>query len=697
LTSERFQQARRIFERALDSTDEPAARRAFVAGACGADGELRREVESLLDAYERGSGFSMETPLMDVAGAPKGQLGERSSVRVKLCGRCQSRFISGESLCPNDGEVLVYDPEALVGVTLDGIYRIEQLLGRGAMGMVYLARHTLLRDNVAIKVMPAELTADPDFLRRFLREGRAARAIHHPNAVTVHDLRMSSDGIAYMVMEYVDGTTLRGYLHGRGPLPPSEVLTIMGPIASALDVAHARGVVHRDLKPENIMLGTVRGEPVVKLMDLGIAKMFAATDSTHGAPTALTVPGQIMGTPPYMSPEQWGELPEDGGTDIDARADVYSFAVILFELFAGWKPFSGQSLQEFRREHVSKVAPPLHTVVEGIPAAVSAVVARALSKDRGERQATAGQVVAEMKAALASGVGEDRTLLASNADLETMVRQAAGTLTKSESRTSAAGTPNEIATSSHGPDRATIQAGASPLSAPTTGRDSRLSGRALAGGVAVALLGTAAIASWIWGSADGSPRTEEPAVVAPAPPERSLEYVLVTQKYRGGKAAGDPFASDGRRIYDTDFRVRFDVTGAQDGVLFILNEDPKPDEETGLPRYSVLFPDATVDGGSPRLAAGRPVRTDEIGFDAQKGTEKVWLVWSAEPAPPLDGLARLDLERDVHVTNPVLAAALRDMLAAAPKSEASTDEDTKRTTVRGRGPLLVHLLKLQHE
>jgi hypothetical protein len=210
LTSERFQQARRIFERALDSTDEPAARRAFVAGACGADEELRREVESLLDAYERGSGFSMDTPLMDGAGAPKGQPGERSSVRVKLCGRCQSRYISGESLCPNDGEVLVYDPEALVGVTLDGIYRIEQLLGRGAMGMVYLARHTLLRDNVAIKVMPAELTADPDFLRRFLREGRAARAIHHPNAVTVHDLRMSSDGIAYMVMEYVEGTTLRG-------------------------------------------------------------------------------------------------------------------------------------------------------------------------------------------------------------------------------------------------------------------------------------------------------------------------------------------------------------------------------------------------------------------------------------------------------------------------------------------------------
>jgi serine/threonine protein kinase len=699
VTPERFQQARQIFERAVER--EAAERRPYVAGACGTDDELRAEVEALLDAHEQKDGFSLTAPLVGSPDAERERTGVGSpsapvspSTRVKLCVRCHSRFIAGETLCPNDGEVLVYDPEALLGVTLDNTYRIERLLGRGAMGMVYLARHALLRDKVAIKVMPAELTSDPDFLRRFMREGRAARAINHPNAVTVHDLRISGDGIAYMVLEYIDGTTLRGYLHGRGPLPPSEALAILEPVASALDMAHARGVVHRDLKPDNVMLGMVGGQHVVKLMDLGIAKMLASPDSTHGVPTALTIPGQIMGTPQYMSPEQWGELPEDGGTDIDARGDVYSLGVILFEMIAGYKPFSGQSIQEIRRAHVLKVAPLLHTIVDGLPAAASAAVARALSKDRSERQVSAGQLVAELRAAMAGGPAEERTLLARETDMATIVRRASElTLSELRARSSPAKTTEDTRRQTPGTNESdTLAAGAPSSSAPGVGIRSW---RLLAVGAAVVLLVAAATGFWLLRGE--SPSAAPTATVAPLAPERSLEYVLVTQKYRDGKPSGDPFPSDGMHFYDADHRVRFEVSSPQDGALFIVNEDPKPDEATGLPLYTVLFPDPAVNNGSPRLAANQSVRTGEIGFDARKGTEKVWLIWTSEPNETLDALAKLDLERDASVTNPAHVAALRDILAGAPKPGATTDDDTRRTIVRVNNSTLIHLLRLRHE
>lgn len=319
---------------------------------------------------------------------------------MKYCTVCQAKYEDSVSFCPVDGEVLEDDPSSIVDTVLDGQYQVEAMLGKGGMGAVYSARHILLGDRVAIKILPPEVRNNAEWLRRFRREGQAARRFRHPNAVTVYDLRTAGDGTIYMVMEYVEGHTLGEEIKRRGRFTPAEAFEILEPIMSVLNTAHAMGVVHRDLKPDNIMIGkTGDGEPVVKLLDLGIAKMREIAGGDSGGSTALTMAGQVLGTPHYMSPEQWGELPRDGDSEIDGRADLYSLGLVCYEMIVGKRPYSGLTLHELRREHISVMPPPLSDIAPDVPPAFSDAIARATAKDRGERQATAGQFAAELRAA----------------------------------------------------------------------------------------------------------------------------------------------------------------------------------------------------------------------------------------------------------------------------------------------------------
>lgn len=321
---------------------------------------------------------------------------------MKYCPTCQAKYDDGISFCAVDGEVLEDDATHIVGSVLDGQYQIESLIGKGGMGAVYRARHILLGDKVAIKILPPQMRNNAEWLRRFRREGQAARRFRHPNAVTVYDLRTTSDGLIYMVMEYVEGHTLDVELKRRGRFSPLEALTVLEPVMSVLNAAHAMGVVHRDLKPENIMLGKPGedGEPVTKLLDLGIAKMREIAGADASGTTALTMAGQVLGTPFYMSPEQWGEAPDDGNMEIDGRADIYSLGVVFYEIIAGRRPFLGLSLQELRREHVTVAARSLPEVVPDVPEAFGRAISRAMSKERSQRQTTAGEFAAELRAAL---------------------------------------------------------------------------------------------------------------------------------------------------------------------------------------------------------------------------------------------------------------------------------------------------------
>jgi eukaryotic-like serine/threonine-protein kinase len=323
---------------------------------------------------------------------------------MKYCTACKAKYEDSVSFCSIDGEVLEADPASIVNTVLDGQYQMEALLGKGGMGAVYRARHILLGDRVAIKVLPPEVRTNAEWLRRFRREGQAARRFRHPNSVTVYDLRTAADGTIYMVMEYVEGHTLDHELKTRGRFTAAEAFEVLTPIMSVLDTAHSMGVVHRDLKPENIMVGKPAegGEPVVKLLDLGIAKMREIAGGDNGGNTALTMAGQVLGTPYYMSPEQWGEIPRDGSSEIDGRADIYSLGLVFYEMISGKRPFAGNTLHELRREHVTTRPRPLHEIVPDVPRGFSDAIERATAKDRGDRQATAGALANELRAGLAT-------------------------------------------------------------------------------------------------------------------------------------------------------------------------------------------------------------------------------------------------------------------------------------------------------
>lgn len=332
---------------------------------------------------------------------------------MKYCTVCKEKFEDGLSFCPVDGEVLEDDPSSLVDTVLDGQYRIESLLGKGGMGAVYLGRHILLGDRVAIKILPREVQNNAEWLRRFRREGQAARRFRHANAVTVYDLRTAADGTIYMVMEYVEGHTLDAELKQRGRFNPADALEVLEPIMSVLNTAHAMGVVHRDLKPENIMIGKGNGgESTVKLLDLGIAKMREIAGVESSGTTELTMAGQVLGTPYYMSPEQWGELSRDGNMEIDGRADIYSLGLVAYQMIAGKRVYAANTLHELRREHLYAKPPALSEVVPGVSPAFSKVIDRAISKDRVDRQSTAGELAEELRAALRATVPalEGRTL-----------------------------------------------------------------------------------------------------------------------------------------------------------------------------------------------------------------------------------------------------------------------------------------------
>ena len=309
----------------------------------------------------------------------------------KICPTCKQKFTATTNFCPTDSEVLEFDLNSLVGTLLDGQYQVEEFLGKGGMGAVYRARHSRLGDMVAIKILPLHLSANPEYQRRFVREGQAARLFRHPNAVAVFDLRETSDGLLYMVQEFVKGQTLTKELKKRRIFSPTEAFYLLAPVMGALQAAHQSGVVHRDLKPDNIMIGTdAEGNQLVKLLDLGIAKIRETSDIT-----ALTMTGQLLGTPFYMSPEQW-----DGSEDIDGRADIYSLAIILYELISGTRPFEGKTLESLAYLHTFTKAKPLHELRSSIPYNFSRIIERAMEKERNLRPPTMLALMEELRQAV---------------------------------------------------------------------------------------------------------------------------------------------------------------------------------------------------------------------------------------------------------------------------------------------------------
>jgi serine/threonine protein kinase len=314
---------------------------------------------------------------------------------MKKCPKCGNTYENAPTLCPADGTVLVKTGDALVGQTLAGKYRIEERISEGGMGTVYRATHVLMEKAVAIKVLHPSLAADDKIVARFTREAKAASRISNPHALNVTDFGESENGIVFLVMEYLRGKTLKEVIRGDSPLPLARVVEVTKQICGALDAAHAEGVVHRDLKSDNIMLEEVAGgNDWAKVLDFGIAKIL----ETEGPDPELTAPNLIIGTPQYMSPEQCSQA-----SDIDARSDIYSLGIIIYEMFVGHVPFTGDSATTIMLKHLQEPAPSVLDERKDLPPAVGEVVARALSKLPDERQQSAGELAEALAAAAATG------------------------------------------------------------------------------------------------------------------------------------------------------------------------------------------------------------------------------------------------------------------------------------------------------
>jgi len=258
-----------------------------------------------------------------------------------------------------------------------GRYEVRSLLGAGGMGEVYLAHDTTLRRAVAVKLLPGHLAEDEDRLRRLEQEAYAASSLNHPNILTIHEVGVH-DGTHFIATEFVDGESLRHRL-AQGRLELREVLDIGVQVASALGAAHAAGIVHRDIKPENIML---RKDGIVKVLDFGLAKVAGGNTGDSEGPTIAapgTDPGIVLGTVRYMSPEQ------ARGLDTDARTDIWSLGVVLYEMLAGRSTFEGRTSSDVIAAILRTEPPPLARYVDGVPTDLERIVTKALQKDPEER------------------------------------------------------------------------------------------------------------------------------------------------------------------------------------------------------------------------------------------------------------------------------------------------------------------------
>jgi serine/threonine-protein kinase len=363
---DQWQRIDNLFHSALER--EPAERTAFLEAACGGDDSLRHQVERLLSAHVEAGSF-IETSAFEV----------------------EAQSVADDSHELAEGQTI-------------GHYKIISPLGVGGMGEVYLAHDTVLERKIALKLLPVAFTRDRARVSRFQQEARAASALNHPNIVIIHEVGQIDDR-HFIATEFIDGETLRQHLTGPvmftggngsqsgTSLKLGDVLNIGIQIADALAAAHEAGIVHRDIKPENIMLR--RRDGYVKVLDFGLAKLNEISPVNDlEAPTKAQVKtsaGVVMGTANYMSPEQ------ARGEQVDARADVWSFGVVLYEMVAGCAPFDRSTPSEVIALILEREPPPLARYARDVPAELERIISKALTKDREERYQTAKDLLVDLR------------------------------------------------------------------------------------------------------------------------------------------------------------------------------------------------------------------------------------------------------------------------------------------------------------
>jgi serine/threonine protein kinase len=618
LTPDRWHQISRIFKSAISL--DGVARADYIAGECRGDESLQIEVEKLIESHQHAN---------------------------------KEKFISGAAAEANAALLLdrdelneTHEHRLSKGQPL-GSYVILDALGAGGMGEVYLARDTRLDRTVALKVLSEEISSDRRRMQRFRQEARMASALNQPNILTIFEFGEVGE-LTYLATEFVDGETLRHYIRGN-KLKLTEILDVGIQMLAALDSAHEAGIVHRDIKPENIMIRHRDG--VVKVLDFGLAKLTekgASSASGSGSgddiPTEVkTVPGTLMGTVSYMSPEQ------TQAHKVDERTDIWSTGAIIYEMVAGSMPFKGATnshtiVQILEKQPASLSESSQHEV----PAELERIVSKSLSKNPDERYQSAKDMLIDLRT------------LKKRLDAEAEL-----------GRTSSPVTPRSAVVAEHGPHN-----------------KKRV--------VAIALVIMAVVTAAFFGiSVWRASRARDDAAVTPVPPEeRTLAYWVTVQKFREGKPYQEPFTLGSEINFELDYHIRINVRSPQAGHLYIVNEGP-----TAEPEYVVLFPSSTTNNGSAYLAGEQLIQIPEeswIRFDAEQGVEKVWFVFAADPVPELEAVKRFANPVHKGLIGEDSIRAVQQFLASHATSVPQSEKQQQQTFIKAPGKILVHSIRLEH-
>jgi serine/threonine-protein kinase len=314
---------------------------------------------------------------------------------MKICPTCQATYPDAITFCTQDGAELTIAGTWAPGALVRGRYRILSKIGEGGMGAVYKAKHTGFDELRAIKVLNREFTFDESLHERFKREAYITRKLQHPNAVRVEDIDEAEDGSPFIVMEYIEGESLKQVIREQGPLPAPRVCAIAKQVAAALDAAHGLGMVHRDIKPGNILLVRSDEGETAKVLDFGVARIKEVERGEEAKGMDLTGRGFVVGTPLYISPEQ---AQGKRGDELDGRSDIYSLGIVMYQMLTGVVPFKADTTIDLLIAHIQKAPTPIRLVRPDlqIPEALANLVMRMLHKKRELRPPSAAALIEDL-------------------------------------------------------------------------------------------------------------------------------------------------------------------------------------------------------------------------------------------------------------------------------------------------------------
>lgn len=585
--------------------------------------------------------------------------------------------------------------ELCPGLKLGGRYLIERELGRGGIGVVYLARDERLHSMpVVIKFLLESNSQNTWLQKKFFQEVEALSRLNHPGIVKIIDKDRTQDGKPFFVMEFVSGNPLRSVLTPDG-LDFEYAAYLLRQIGQALGAAHREGIFHRDLKPENIILQVLQdGDEQIKLIDFGLAKV---KNSDLGSSTEIAM---VAGSLNYIAPEQLLSHP------VSAATDIYALATIAYEMVTGRRPFNldapnsiAAAQQLITLQQSEDIVSPKR-LRPSLTEAAQAIILQGLSFQSANRP----QDVRAFGEALAEALTGQTTFRQPAAQQTAVVEQRAQQPTVV---VNAEYTDNFV-------QQPTVKISALPeLNAATTATslDKTRRGKGIIWGLAAVFIIAALVGGIFFGRRFLTPSpvpTSSPASTTAQPasnlitePERLLTYSITLQKDPKRYPGSKPFQLPGEVIFSVGDRVRLTFTSPQSGFLYIINEAPEISGNKSS--FNVLFPSSTSNNGSAQLQANQAIQIPERGdgfvFDAEEGTEKLWLVWSANPVTDLEALKKWANPTDRgEIKDAAQTNTLRDLFAkpGMVKPDIEKDEVKKQTSVKGKGEMLIKLINLEH-